>query len=114
MCKALSSRQTIKCKGLEDVTHGCGVGAGARQGVVIGQCIKYACLVEKVIPRYESTVGCEFFVAAVKVEFTSRWAKLKMKRLFTHWVNLKSVFFSFQMPSPYRIQRYLTILNFGF
>ena len=74
----------LKGKGSEDVGHGRGVGAGARQRVVCGKLRDDSAAFQKVIPRHQSAIRGERLVAAAQVKLPARRRKCEIQFSFTH------------------------------
>ena len=62
--------QAVEGEGFEDVGHGRGVRAGARQGVVFGKLGDHPTAFQKVIPRHQSAIRRERLVAQLPHSFS--------------------------------------------
>ena len=90
--------QTVERERFEDVGHGRGIVAGARQGVVCGKLGDGTATFHKVIPRHQSAIRGERLVTAAQVKLPARRQEFEIQFSFTRWVNQLCVGFRLQAP----------------
>jgi hypothetical protein len=96
--EACAADEAVQGKGFEDVGHGGGVGAGARQRVAYRKLGDDSATFEKVISRHQSSIGGERLVAAAQVKLATCGKEFEIKCCLTQWVKWLFVRFRLQMP----------------
>ncbi len=113
MRKTGAADQAVEREGLEDVGHRRSVGAGARQGVAPRDLGEHPAVLQKVIPRHQSTISGECLITSAKVKLPTRRQEFEIQISFTRWVNQLLARFCFQTPLPLALALPILNLNCG-